>query len=176
MCEDDHGIGRRALFVTGAAAALTLGSVTFADGAHAEAADNQETRTVRGTLPPGSPDFVYLPVEVPAGVAEIKVSYTYERPSVPAGTAGNALDIGIFDEHGTELGGRGFRGWSGGARTEFFIRSDDATPGYVPGPVRPGRRSAPNVTRCGRPRPRPTTRNPRPPSSGVSGPARRPAP
>ena len=138
MCEDDHGIGRRALFVTGAAAALTLGSVTFPSGADAEAADNQETRTVRGTLPTGSPDFVYLPVEVPEGVAEIKVSYTYEKPSVPPGTMGNALDIGIFDEHGTELGGRGFRGWSGGARTEFFIRSDDATPGYIPGPVRPG--------------------------------------
>lgn len=138
MCEDDHGIGRRALFVTGAAAALTLGSVTFPSGADAEAADDQETRTVRGTLPTGSPDFVYLPVEVPAGVAEIRVSYTYDKPSVPAGTMGNALDIGIFDERGTELGGRGFRGWSGGARTEFFIRSDDATPGYVPGAVRPG--------------------------------------
>ncbi|MGW7252706.1 CehA/McbA family metallohydrolase [Streptomyces sp. NPDC054834] len=134
MCDDAHGIGRRALFVTGAAAALTLGSVSFA------AADDQgqETRTVRGTLPPGSPDFVYVPVEVPSGVREIKVSYTYDKPSVPAGTQGNALDIGIFDQHGTELGGRGFRGWSGGARTEFFIRADDATPGYIPGPVREG--------------------------------------
>ncbi|QHA05320.1 phosphoesterase [Streptomyces broussonetiae] len=138
MCDDTHGqaqgIGRRALFVTGAAAALTLGSVSFAaaDGQH------QETRTVRGTLPPGSPDFVYVPVEVPSGVQEIKVSYTYDKPSVPAGTQGNALDIGLFDDRGTELGGRGFRGWSGGARTEFFVRADDATPGYVPGPVREG--------------------------------------
>ncbi|MEU9452010.1 CehA/McbA family metallohydrolase [Streptomyces sp. NPDC048277] len=134
MCEDTHGIGRRALFVTGAAAALTLGPVSFA------AADGQdtETRTVRGTLPPGSPDFVYVPVEVPTGVQEIKVSYTYDRPSVPAGTTGNALDIGIFDQHGTELGGKGFRGWSGGARTEFFVRADDATPGYIPGPVGAG--------------------------------------
>ncbi|MFD4546056.1 CehA/McbA family metallohydrolase [Streptomyces sp. NPDC058467] len=140
MCEDDHGMGmgRRALFVTGAAAALTLGSVSFSNGPEAAAASNQETRTVRGTLPVGSPDFVYLPVEVPRGVREIKVAYTYEKPSVPAGTAGNALDIGIFDERGTELGGRGFRGWSGGARTEFFLRADDATPGYIPGPVRPG--------------------------------------
>ncbi|MEU0198667.1 MULTISPECIES: CehA/McbA family metallohydrolase [unclassified Streptomyces] len=135
MCEDHHGgLGRRALFVTGAAAALTLGSVSFA------AADDggRESRTVRGTLPPGSPDFVYVPVEVPAGVREIKVAYTYDRPTVPAGTTGNALDIGVFDERGTELGGRGFRGWSGGARTEFFIRADDATPGYLPGPVREG--------------------------------------
>lgn len=137
MCEDDHaGLGRRALFVTGAAAALTLGSVTFASGADDHR--GTQTRTVRGTLPPGSPDYVYVPVEVPSGVREIKVSYTYEKPSVPAGTPGNALDIGIFDERGTDLGGRGFRGWSGGARTEFFIRTDEATPGYVPGPVRAG--------------------------------------
>jgi hypothetical protein len=135
MCEDNHGgLGRRALFVTGAAAALTLGSVSFA----AAADGDQESRTVRGTLPPGSPDFVYVPVEVPAGVRELKVAYTYDRPSVPAGTTGNALDIGIFDDRGTELGGRGFRGWSGGARTEFFIRADEATPGYLPGPVREG--------------------------------------
>ncbi|WP_030236556.1 MULTISPECIES: CehA/McbA family metallohydrolase [unclassified Streptomyces] len=135
MCEDNHGgLGRRALFVTGAAAALTLGSVSFA----AAADGGRESRTVRGTLPPGSPDFVYVPVEVPAGVREIKVAYTYDRPSVLAGTTGNALDIGVFDKRGTELGGRGFRGWSGGARTEFFIRADDATPGYIPGPVREG--------------------------------------
>ncbi|MGV9244416.1 CehA/McbA family metallohydrolase [Streptomyces sp. NPDC003710] len=138
MCEDDHGIGRRALFVTSAAAALTLGTVSFSHGPAAEAADNQETRTVRGTLPAGSPDFVYLPVDVPGGVREIKVAYTYDKPSVPAGTQGNALDIGLFDERGTGLGGEGFRGWSGGARSEFFVRADDATPGYLPGPLRPG--------------------------------------
>ncbi|MFI8220268.1 CehA/McbA family metallohydrolase [Streptomyces sp. NPDC085932] len=139
MCEDNHGgLGRRALFVTGAAAALTLGSVSFASADGRNRDGDQETRTVRGTLPPGSPDFVYVPVEVPAGVRELRVAYTYDRPSVPAGTTGNALDIGVFDERGTELGGKGFRGWSGGARTEFFIRADEATPGYLPGPVREG--------------------------------------
>ncbi|MFE4623672.1 CehA/McbA family metallohydrolase [Streptomyces mirabilis] len=142
MCEDEHGIesfdgiGRRALFVTGAAAALTLGSVTFASGS--DAADRTETRTVSGTLPTGSPDFVYLPLEIPRGVREIHVAYTYEKPPVPAGTAGNALDIGLFDERGTALGGEGFRGWSGGARTEFFVRADDATPGYIPGRIHSG--------------------------------------
>ncbi|MFE2438887.1 hypothetical protein ACFXA8_30085, partial [Streptomyces sp. NPDC059409] len=147
MCEDVHeqehaGIGRRAVFVTGAAAALTLGGVSFASAAPRE----RRTRTVRGTLPPGSPDFVYVPVEVPRGVREIHVAYTYDRPAVPAGTQGNALDIGLFDERGTDLGGRGFRGWSGGARTEFFVRADDATPGYVPGPGR----SLINSGRCRR--------------------------
>lgn len=94
--------------------------------------------TLRGTIPPGSPDFVYLPFEVPPGTAGLKVSYTYGKPPVPPGTPGNALDIGLFDRRGTELGGRGFRGWSGGARTEFFVRADDATPGYLPGPLHPG--------------------------------------
>ncbi|MFE3182567.1 CehA/McbA family metallohydrolase [Streptomyces violascens] len=141
MTENGSGpIGRRGLIVTGAATALTLGTVSFASAAPGGGATGRpdETKVVRGTLPPGSPDFVYLPVEVPRGVRELAVSYTYEKVTVPAGTQGNALDIGIFDERGTGLGGAGFRGWSGGARTEFFIRADDATPGYLRGPVRAG--------------------------------------
>ena len=104
----------------------------IADPAH------DRTITVRGILPPGAPDLVYLPVDVPRGVREIAVSYAYEKPPVPPGTQGNALDIGIFDERGTDPGGRGFRGWSGGARNGFRIRADEATPGYLAGPVRPG--------------------------------------
>ncbi|MFF1756209.1 CehA/McbA family metallohydrolase [Streptomyces sp. NPDC058266] len=146
MCEDDHtttGMGRRALFVTGAATALTLSSVSFASAADGRTpADGtkatKSTQTVKGTLPPGAPDFVYVPVEMPRGVREIHVAYTYTKATVPAGTQNNALDIGVFDERGTALGGQGFRGWSGGARTEFFVRADDATPGYIPGPVRAG--------------------------------------
>ncbi|MER5444589.1 CehA/McbA family metallohydrolase [Streptomyces sp. NPDC002764] len=94
--------------------------------------------TLRGTLAPGAPDYVYVRFDVPPGVRELRVSYGYDRPSVPPGAPGNALDIGLFDERGTQRGGEGFRGWSGGARTEFFVRADDATPGYVPGPVREG--------------------------------------
>ncbi|WP_338699073.1 CehA/McbA family metallohydrolase [Streptomyces sp. Q6] len=137
MCTDDapeHALGRRALLVTGTAAALTLTTMSFASAADG----SQSTKTLKGTLPPGAPDFVYLPVEVPRGVREIRVSYTYTKATVPAGTQNNALDIGLFDERGTALGGKGFRGWSGGARTEFFVRADDATPGYIPGPVRAG--------------------------------------
>ncbi|MZE77491.1 phosphoesterase, partial [Streptomyces sp. SID5475] len=100
--------------------------------------DGAETRTLRGRLEPGAPDYVYVPVEVPEGIRELAVSYRYDKPSVPAGTPGNALDIGIFDERGTAPGGRGFRGWSGGFRTEFAISAERATPGYLPGPVRSG--------------------------------------
>ncbi|MGP4113296.1 CehA/McbA family metallohydrolase [Streptomyces sp. 4N509B] len=158
-------VTRRALLrLTAAApgaAAVTLAPVTFADSsAHADGRDDgpedgpdggpdhgrdgapeegrTETRTVTGRLEPGAPDLVYLPVEVPRGVRRIAVSYRYDRPAVPAGTPGNALDIGVFDERGTALPGDGFRGWSGGARTAFAISAEEATPGYLPGPVNAG--------------------------------------
>ncbi|WP_030415579.1 CehA/McbA family metallohydrolase [Streptomyces sp. NRRL S-1448] len=144
--------------LAGATGALTLGRVSFADatpaagapgggtgggqgsgpGDGANGGPGEQTRRVTGHLPIGAPDFVYIPVEVPPGVREIAVSYSYDRPTVPEGTVGNACDIGIFDERGTDLGGAGFRGWSGGARSEFFLRADDATPGYLPGPVNEG--------------------------------------
>ncbi|PYC78145.1 phosphoesterase [Streptomyces tateyamensis] len=118
---------------------MTLGPVAFAAAAAGVPAPGSSTSsTVSGHLETGAADFVYLPVEVPAGVREIAVSYSYDRPAVPAGTPGNSCDIGIFDERGTELGGEGFRGWSGGFRTSFVISNSEATPGYLPGPVNPG--------------------------------------
>ena len=139
---------RRDLLRLSAATAgvMTLAPVSFARAADGDAGSgaaggSEDSRTVTGHLEPGAPDFVYLPVDVPRGVREIHVSYGYDRPQVPAGATGNALDIGIFDERGTRDGGRGFRGWSGGFRTEFAISADRAatTPAYLPGPVRAGR-------------------------------------
>jgi predicted metal-dependent phosphoesterase TrpH len=97
------------------------------------------TKTVTGTFPPGIQDWFYLPVQVPAGVSQIDVSYSYDKPTVPAGVRGNACDIGMFGPEGHELGNqRGFRGWSGGFRTSFSISASEATPGYLPGPITPG--------------------------------------
>lgn len=133
------GPGRRAVLVTGAAAALTVEGMGFANAARGGGdGEGPVSRTVRGRLEPGAPDWVYVPVEVPRGVRELRVDYTYDKPAVAAGTQGNALDIGLFDQRGTALGGRGFRGWSGGARSGFFVRADEATPGYLAGPVTAG--------------------------------------
>jgi hypothetical protein len=115
-------------------AALTLAPVQFA----AADAGTSKTKTITGHLEPGAADFVYLPVDVPAGVSRISVSYSYSKPSVASGLLTNACDIGVFDEKGTALAGKGFRGWSGGFRTEFFISAAEATPGYLPGPVGKG--------------------------------------
>lgn len=136
---EDHGtathITRRSAL---AATALAAGALTLAPMAFADARTGTKTQTLTGHLDPGAPDFVYLPVRVPRGVNQIAVSYTYDKPTVPAGVVGNSCDIGIFDERGTTLGGRGFRGWSGGFRTEFAISAEAATPGYLPGPVDAG--------------------------------------
>ncbi len=55
-------------------------------------------------MPPGTPDFAYVPLDIPPGVSELRVSYRYDKPPTSAGTPGNALDIGWFDQRGTACG------------------------------------------------------------------------
>jgi hypothetical protein len=138
------GLDRRRLLMAAATgAALTLAPVSFgAAPARAAAgtptAGDEVSRVVTGHLETGAADFVHLPVQVPKGVQKIAVEYSYDKPAVPAGTPGNSCDIGVFDQRGTRLGGKGFRGWSGGFRTSFEISAGDATPGYLPGPIEAG--------------------------------------
>jgi hypothetical protein len=83
--------------------------------------------------------WAYLPFDVPTGAQRIRVSASHEDFAV-AGLARNVLDLGIFGPTGHGLGdAAGFRGWSGGARDSFVISRGYATPGYLAGPVEPGR-------------------------------------
>ncbi|WP_376790463.1 CehA/McbA family metallohydrolase [Thermoflexus sp.] len=83
-------------------------------------------------------DYVLLPFEVPPGVARLEVRYVFEgqgRPDSP-----NVIDMGLFDPRGADfLRAEGFRGWSGSARSEAILTPRSATPGYLPGPLFPGR-------------------------------------
>jgi hypothetical protein len=84
---------------------------------------------VTGLARPGGPDWVYVPVEVPTGSVRLTVRCSYDRSA-------GVLDLGLFEPGAHLAGGRGgFRGWSGGARTEFTVAATEATPGYLPGPV-----------------------------------------
>nr|WP_254896685.1 CehA/McbA family metallohydrolase [Amycolatopsis sp. Hca4] len=133
-----NDFSRRTLLRAGgvAAAAGMLPGVAFAG----QPGGTSRTQTVTGTLAPDVPDWYYLPVDVPRGVRQIDVVYSYDKPAVPSGTRGNACDIGIFGPEGHEAGNaRGFRGWSGGFRDRFSISASEATPGYLAGPIRPGR-------------------------------------
>jgi hypothetical protein len=124
---------RTAVVTVGAAAVLEpLAFTAAAPGA-------ERTRTLTGQIPYGAPDWLYVPVEVPPAVNRLSVRYDYDRPIPPAGFAGNALDMGVFDQRG--YGQRrqvGFRGWSGGFRDSFTISASEATPGYLPGPIGTG--------------------------------------
>ncbi|HEY8496086.1 MAG TPA: CehA/McbA family metallohydrolase [Limnochordales bacterium] len=75
--------------------------------------------------------YMYLPFVVPEGTETITVRYSYDERGV--------IDIGMVDPEIEPFPARrGFRGWSGSARREFFITRDAATPGYVPGAIQPG--------------------------------------
>lgn len=99
------------------------------------------TLVLEGVLPPEREwKYTYLPFEIPAGIGRIDVVYRYEAAvgSDPQLTGGSTIDIGIFDARGIEFHSQGYRGWSGSARASFFIAQDEATPGYLPGPILPG--------------------------------------
>lgn len=81
----------------------------------------------RGRLTPedrAESSWAYLPVEVPPGCDGLEVTLDHER-------IGAVLDLGCLDPDG-------WRGWSGGSRSRFVIRLDEATPGYLPGELPAG--------------------------------------
>jgi hypothetical protein len=112
-----------------------------AGAARAQAPQNARAteQTVR-IAPPGAGGsrYVYVPFEVPRGAVRVHVSYEYAREG-----GANTLDLGVFDARadgpGRGVSARGFRGWSGGRRSEFFITRAEATPGYLAGELPAGR-------------------------------------
>src|SRR2546425_5003030 len=101
---------------------------------------NVSAKTVERRIhvkPPGANEsrYVYVPFEVAPHAVRISISYHYERAK-----GANTIDIGLFDERSTssDTDPQGFRGWSGGRRSELFISRDEATPGYLPGEMSAG--------------------------------------
>lgn len=70
-----------------------------------------------------------VPFTLPAGTASFEVRIEVQDP--PDAETPASIDLGCE-------GPDGWRGWSGGARRTFVLAADDATPGYVPGPLEPG--------------------------------------
>jgi len=82
---------------------------------------------LRGTITPEDREtYVEVPFNVGAGIMRVTVDFSYtghERKTT--------IDLGLFD-------GERFRGWSGGNKSWFTVSETDATPSYLPGPIRPG--------------------------------------
>ena len=136
-----HGLHRRSLLLGGAG--LGAGLVTSAAliDVPAAAAGTRTRITFKGAFTnPKTPDWHYLPFRVPRGVRAIEVRYDFRPHDTGLGFSTNVVDIGIFDPSGKGLGNAdGFRGWSGGARRHFRLSHHWATPGYLAGPITPGR-------------------------------------
>ena len=86
------------------------------------------TRIVR-TLRLGHADLVEhelrgIPFPLERGDESVEVTIDYDRDAA-------VIDLGCE-------GPQGWRGWSGGARMQFVIRADAATPGYLPGELEEG--------------------------------------
>ena len=79
--------------------------------------------------------YFYVPFQIGPHTTKISISYTYDHAN-----GSNAVDIGLFDSRSNLKPGEveGFRGWSGGRRTEFFLSQEKATSGYVPGEMPAG--------------------------------------
>ena len=95
-----------------------------------------EERTIRLRYTPEDAmtgRYQYVPFDVPEGTTRIDIAYRYDKAD-----GAHAIDLGLFDGS-LELGTRGLRGYSGGARDEAFVALDAATPGYWPGPIPAGR-------------------------------------
>jgi len=85
----------------------------------------------------GFEHYTEVPFDLPAGVTRLTIRFSYagkEQRSV--------IDLGLRDPHR-------FRGWSGGTRNRMTLSTEDATPGYLPGPLPAGRWNlilgAPNI-------------------------------
>ncbi len=93
--------------------------------------------------------YVHVPFDVPADAVRLDVEYAYSARigAEPHLTGGNTIDLGVMDSRGIDFLAAGFRGWSGSERAAFFIAEGacpelaegDATPGYIAGPLPPGR-------------------------------------
>jgi hypothetical protein len=97
--------------------------------------------TLSGRFAPGEERrYAHVPFEVPSGVRllHLRCAYNDRIASDPTLSGGNTLDLGLFDEQGTEGGGPGFRGWSGSELLAFSVGADWATPPYRPGPLGAG--------------------------------------
>ncbi len=85
--------------------------------------------------------YVHLPFEMPAEAVRVDVQYTYSQQigSDPLLTGGSTIDLGLFDARGIDFLQAGFRGWSGSERSSISVGEAQATPGYLAGPLTPGR-------------------------------------
>jgi hypothetical protein len=78
--------------------------------------------------------YHYADFDVPDGTTRIEIGIAFDR------TEGCELQFGLLEPSASEFPSpAGLRGWSPGFRRTFFTATDDASPGYLWGPIEAGR-------------------------------------
>src|SRR6267154_440053 len=111
-----------------AAASITFAFFVFlsADTCHAQQA--HPDLVLRKTVTYAERQtYIELAFDVPEGIVRVTIESSYTERDKRT-----TIDLGLFD-------GERFRGWSGGNKASFTLSATDATPSYLPGPIRPGR-------------------------------------
>ena len=113
--------------------------LAFAFPAHAQGsvASPVPWRVLRGDLTRAAFEhYTEVPFVLPAGVKRLTIRFKYAKDQH------SVIDLGLRDP-------QRFRGWSGGTRDRMTLSTEDATPGYLIGPLPAGRWNlilgAPNI-------------------------------
>jgi hypothetical protein len=95
--------------------------------AKVDAQERKPDLVLKGTITEANREsYVEVPFTVPAGVVRVSVDFHYTGHEKKA-----TIDLGLLDNER-------FRGWSGGNKSAFTVSANDATPSYLPGPVKAG--------------------------------------
>ncbi len=137
-------MGRITGLRTGAALIFTIGLALLLQVATARAQTPRAPDLIlTGTLTGAAHEtYTEVPFKVPAGVERITVEFAYTGKAERS-----VIDLGLRDPER-------FRGWSGGNKSGFTLAESDATPSYLPGPLKPGTwrlvLGAPNIRKAAR--------------------------
>ena len=104
----------------------------------------QDNQTLEFTIEPEQQgQYLLFPFEMPEGVERLDLRYRYERHRESPASAGaavftareeiNIIDLGLIAPDGAQVGA------SGSDKTEITVSETDATPGYRPAALAPGR-------------------------------------
>ena len=107
---------------------LSLGAAAASAATVPAAADAPPFRTLNGVVTHADNHrYLSLPFDLPPGASRVTIRFSYGGKNEHT-----AIDMGLLDP-------LRFRGWSGGSRDHMTLSAEDATPGYLAGPLPAGR-------------------------------------
>ncbi|WP_336966557.1 CehA/McbA family metallohydrolase [Sphingobium aquiterrae] len=116
-----------AILLSLALAAVPVAARPLAPGGTGGAAATDE-RVFTGTLTHADQEqYREVPFDVPEGATRISIRFTYDGKAQKS-----VIDLGMLDP-------QRFRGWGGGSHPDFTLAVEDASPGFLPGPLPAGR-------------------------------------